>query len=136
MCGLLFCCLKQRTAYEMRISDWSSDVCASDLIGRQHGPPGRKRDFVEITDDGGQSRPGNILALAADGKSRIRIRSRANKDNTRHNTLDVGRRCYPTAAQGFRTANRYGDRQRMTVFLLPPDWAEYTSQIPGITSSR
>src|SRR3546814_11835102 len=24
---------KQRTAYEMRISDWSSDVCSSDLLG-------------------------------------------------------------------------------------------------------
>src|SRR3546814_7306930 len=29
---LLFCFLfKQKTAYEMRISDWSSDVCSSDL---------------------------------------------------------------------------------------------------------
>src|SRR3546814_4404524 len=29
---MLFCCLfKQKTAYEMRISDWSSDVCSSDL---------------------------------------------------------------------------------------------------------
>src|SRR3546814_7737498 len=30
----MFCCLfffKQKTAYEMRISDWSSDVCSSDL---------------------------------------------------------------------------------------------------------
>src|SRR3546814_2191562 len=26
---------KQKTAYEMRISDWSSDVCSSDLIVRQ-----------------------------------------------------------------------------------------------------
>src|SRR3546814_2668510 len=26
--------LKQRTAYEMRISDWSSDVCSSDLVGQ------------------------------------------------------------------------------------------------------
>src|SRR3546814_6182986 len=26
-----FCFLKQKTAYEMRISDWSSDVCSSDL---------------------------------------------------------------------------------------------------------
>src|SRR3546814_9140770 len=26
-----FCC-KQKTAYEMRISDWSSDVCSSDLV--------------------------------------------------------------------------------------------------------
>src|SRR3546814_4208594 len=24
---------KQKTAYEMRISDWSSDVCSSDLAG-------------------------------------------------------------------------------------------------------
>src|SRR3546814_6655765 len=29
-----FCfCFKQKTAYEMRISDWSSDVCSSDLPG-------------------------------------------------------------------------------------------------------
>src|SRR3546814_3673864 len=28
---LLFC-FKQKTAYEMRISDWSSDVCSSDLV--------------------------------------------------------------------------------------------------------
>src|SRR3546814_12014048 len=29
---LIFCFLKQKTAYEMRISDWSSDVCSSDLL--------------------------------------------------------------------------------------------------------
>src|SRR3546814_3638424 len=27
-----FFCFKQKTAYEMRISDWSSDVCSSDLL--------------------------------------------------------------------------------------------------------
>src|SRR3546814_2098543 len=26
------CLFKQKTAYEMRISDWSSDVCSSDLV--------------------------------------------------------------------------------------------------------
>src|SRR3546814_2971776 len=26
-----FFCFKQKTAYDMRISDWSSDVCSSDL---------------------------------------------------------------------------------------------------------
>src|SRR3546814_4345996 len=26
-------CFKQKTAYDMRISDWSSDVCSSDLVG-------------------------------------------------------------------------------------------------------
>src|SRR3546814_6529791 len=30
MCGFFF---KQKTAYGMRISDWSSDVCSSDLLG-------------------------------------------------------------------------------------------------------
>src|SRR3546814_1214369 len=34
---IVFCCFsffffKQKTAYEMRISDWSSDVCSSDLV--------------------------------------------------------------------------------------------------------
>src|SRR3546814_8074920 len=28
----VFCFFKQKTAYEMRISDWSSDVCSSDLM--------------------------------------------------------------------------------------------------------
>src|SRR3546814_7553381 len=28
----VFCFCKQKTAYEMRISDWSSDVCSSDLL--------------------------------------------------------------------------------------------------------
>src|SRR3546814_5354397 len=37
MCCLLFVFVfffvfKQKTAYEMRISDWSSDVCSSDLL--------------------------------------------------------------------------------------------------------
>src|SRR3546814_10453902 len=35
---LCFCFFKHKTAYEMRISDWSSDVCSSDL------PIGYKRN--------------------------------------------------------------------------------------------
>src|SRR3546814_2606293 len=31
----MFFFFKQKTAYEMRISDWSSDVCSSDLAQRQ-----------------------------------------------------------------------------------------------------
>src|SRR3546814_9054311 len=29
---VLFFFFKQKTAYDMRISDWSSDVCSSDLV--------------------------------------------------------------------------------------------------------
>src|SRR3546814_8709519 len=38
----LFVFFKQKTAYEMRISDWSSDVCSSDLAQR-------KAEFVDRT---------------------------------------------------------------------------------------
>src|SRR3546814_1247796 len=31
-CACVFFFFKQKTAYEMRISDWSSDVCSSDLF--------------------------------------------------------------------------------------------------------
>src|SRR3546814_2058966 len=34
MCFLFFFFFKQKTAYDMRISDWSSDVCSSDLRRR------------------------------------------------------------------------------------------------------
>src|SRR3546814_10259289 len=33
LCFFCFFFFKQKTAYEMRISDWSSDVCSSDLVG-------------------------------------------------------------------------------------------------------
>src|SRR3546814_7569838 len=35
----LFFFFKQKTAYEMRISDWSSDVCSSDLPGADPDQP-------------------------------------------------------------------------------------------------
>src|SRR3546814_9759684 len=33
----IFFFFKQKTAYEMRISDWSSDVCSSDLLDKRGG---------------------------------------------------------------------------------------------------
>src|SRR3546814_6696181 len=38
VCGMCVIFFKQKTAYELRISDWSSDVCSSDLA---HGGPAR-----------------------------------------------------------------------------------------------
>src|SRR3546814_4209915 len=38
----VFFFFKQKTAYEMRISDWSSDVCSSDLI--------EKKDYSELAE--------------------------------------------------------------------------------------
>src|SRR3546814_7211039 len=36
VCFLIFFFFKQKTADDMRISDWSSDVCSSDLHHREH----------------------------------------------------------------------------------------------------
>src|SRR3546814_5344668 len=45
----MFFFFKQKTAYEMRISDWSSDVCSSDLLLaslREPEPPRGLRDAL------------------------------------------------------------------------------------------
>src|SRR3546814_7955416 len=44
---LFFFFFKQKTAYEMRISDWSSDVCSSDLFGLQHAVQSGQRNGTE-----------------------------------------------------------------------------------------
>src|SRR3546814_8897940 len=45
VCRGFFYFIKQKTAYEMRISDWSSDVCSSDLQTEKH----RQRDIAAGT---------------------------------------------------------------------------------------
>src|SRR3546814_5727622 len=58
---LSFFFFKQKTAYEMRISDWSSDVCSSDLMelavvlidGEFHGCPSVwPREIVDAIAEG------------------------------------------------------------------------------------
>src|SRR3546814_6570677 len=57
VCGCLF---KQKTAYEMRISDWSSDVCSSDLQRLQVGACDSR--MADVADDQDLER-GEIRAL-------------------------------------------------------------------------
>src|SRR3546814_15721590 len=61
---------KQKTAYEMRISDWSSDVCSSDLFGMPMGPF-QMSDLAGV-DIGWHRDPNRIEsirdALAAEGR--------------------------------------------------------------------
>src|SRR3546814_6986717 len=64
LCILFVFFFKQKTAYEMRISDWSSDVCSSDLAvddeGDEPGADGEHLPGVaDIADD-----PGHRLAVA------------------------------------------------------------------------
>src|SRR3546814_3531877 len=74
MCGCcIICCFfffKQKTAYEMRISDWSSDVCSSDLavVGRrgvfeQPLVLGEERPLVADEGLGGAEVDNQVVAL-------------------------------------------------------------------------
>src|SRR3546814_8140849 len=47
---MFFFFFKQKTAYEMRISDWSSDVCSSDLFLLQLLGRHRAYDLVGVYD--------------------------------------------------------------------------------------
>src|SRR3546814_6801728 len=58
---VLFFVFKQKTAYEMRISDWSSDVCSSDLLAAAglalptYAKNGKKLNVLMIVTDQEQS---------------------------------------------------------------------------------
>src|SRR3546814_10221113 len=49
VCYVLIFFFKQETAYEMRISDWSSDVCSSDLRPSIDASPFRSRSERKTT---------------------------------------------------------------------------------------
>src|SRR3546814_8569506 len=65
-----YCCffVKQKTAYEMRISDWSSDVCSSDLDIEEPAAALRGHDHIGAVGtvlEAGRDQPcGNGNALA------------------------------------------------------------------------
>src|SRR3546814_16470167 len=57
---------KQKTAYEMRISDWSSDVCSSDLIASTEVAPADVFVIAVPTPHDEEHRPdiGHVLSAA------------------------------------------------------------------------
>src|SRR3546814_18008748 len=74
MCGFLF---KQKTAYEWRISDWSSDVCSSDLqVTEQAGTDARVEDEGQLADRrlaGGEAFDRTGAGARADGLSAFEV---------------------------------------------------------------
>src|SRR3546814_1420832 len=76
LCLLVFF-FKQKTAYEMRISDWSADVCSSDLgLHRVHLFHGARAaedpDPISQAPDGPGHDAGRQLAPAAEDQHRRR----------------------------------------------------------------
>src|SRR3546814_6069925 len=54
LCILIFF-FKPKTAYEMRISDWSSDVCSSDLVADREDRVIERR--LRLAEPGGRAAP-------------------------------------------------------------------------------
>src|SRR3546814_13285473 len=111
----MFFVFKQTTAYEMRISDWSSDVCSSDLV--DDGDPGLLR--VARVDEHalahlifsrragrrrGQGHPPQARDMQNDGRLALAIR-RTGGDNTVR-MLHFARHADP------RLAERRSDKQK------------------------
>src|SRR3546814_13362145 len=64
-CVCFFFFFKQKTAYEMRISDWSSDVCSSDL--KALADAGLKAsDIGEVVLVGGMTRMPRVRQIVKD----------------------------------------------------------------------
>src|SRR3546814_19733415 len=57
-----FCFFKQKTAYEMRISDWSSDVCSSDLASFEDALAKAAQAIAAVKQSAG---PGAVAVLGS-----------------------------------------------------------------------
>src|SRR3546814_14704566 len=98
---------KQKTAYEMRISDWSSDVCSSDLSGRRHVTRRAHTSFWRarsktLRPPGGSGVKGrwrNEIGLRADRRIRAEgccSRGKVGGSSARSEERRVGKECVST----------------------------------------
>src|SRR3546814_5724222 len=91
-CGFVVFFFKQKTAYEMRISDWSSDVCSSDLRGsprpRGHPHPMRRQRS-------GRDETGATASSCPPGASAFSLRptemGKATRKDCQRNSDDLAR---------------------------------------------
>src|SRR3546814_1342763 len=83
---------KQKTAYEMRISDWSSDVCSSDLAIWLAALPVKPRAVIFDTTIAGIALPwASLLADLAPARLPLVIAMRSRSEERR-----VGKECVST----------------------------------------
>src|SRR3546814_8155279 len=95
---------KQKTAYEMRISDWSSDVCSSDLVPGLEGcipaparedPRGGAGGRAVLPEERGESLghlPENLVRVAVVGRAAgLRQRQRGDRGPGCLGLLEIGR---------------------------------------------
>src|SRR3546814_19579266 len=111
---------KQKTAYEMRISDWSSDVCSSDLPGRAEQQLGdadilravdrflvdhrdRRRDLIEHQRRA-RAGDGDAIGVGRDRK-RGRVLGKGLRSEERRVGKEGVRKCGSLGLRGLSTIN-------------------------------
>src|SRR3546814_16968924 len=92
---------KQKTAYDMRISDWSSDVCSSDLMAMRDGRPAFASCLAESDAPQGwraQRKDGGVLFDIASGEAVLRGLSMPHSPrwHDRSEERRVGKECVST----------------------------------------
>src|SRR3546814_18268281 len=119
MVFFFFFFFKQKTAYEMRISDWSSDVCSSDLHRRQRPRPdaAQRRDRRPA---GSERRRQVDDDENADRQSRAERRHRQNQGGLAARTAETGEE--PPRLSARAAAGLAGiDSRRIPALLRRPD---------------
>src|SRR3546814_6120576 len=116
--SLYFFFFKQKTAYEMRISDWSSDVCSSDLFkghgiivlhkctAVRHALSAERMGVDIISIDGFECAghpgeddiPGLVLIPAAADKLKVPMLASGDRKSTRLYSSHSCASCMPTSA--------------------------------------
>src|SRR3546814_4620391 len=105
----MFFFFKQKTAYEMRISDWSSDVCSSDLCAEMT----KRRSPVCSAVPARSSRTGWSPEMPSAQRSPRRnpcdadreklVRAERRKDKSRSEERRVGKECVSTGRSRWST---------------------------------
>src|SRR3546814_5208571 len=110
----MFFFFKQKTAYEMRISGWSSDVCSSDL-----GPFGMPHQVREAGEDlvvgAGDRHPAAVAGLEMAVRTAVeRARPHAPADMPEH--IEGARRLVQQPEYGFKIG-RASCRERVCQYV-------------------
>src|SRR3546814_4271017 len=122
------CCFffffKQKTAYEMRISDWSSDVCSSDLS------PNFQTDLLSCKLSSAQSEELRCRHLRLPGTAWTRS-STATSGKLWRNCLPVSRCRVPSAASS--SGRRFCDGLNVEGWVSRSE--EHTSELQSLMRS-
>src|SRR3546814_9674227 len=124
---MLFFFFKQKTAYEMRISDWSSDVCSSDLGALAPGgqvdlfmqlPFGQFPTLILVQRGRAQYQPAD---LATHGQDRCQVPAIADPDHRDRVGIHVALAHEPIVG-----------RTQVREVLLPVRSEEHTSELQSL----